>query len=229
MVQELIKEKWCEVVEYEYSLHIAVVLGILIAIFGGREGYQWYVASRERAAQIVMAEAFEEYEKALYNAIEQKDSKELSDQKFEDAKIAFDVVIRQHAGSLLVPYAFAFQADIALQKGDRKTALNMLEAGISKMSSGAPAYYLLKTKYALVTLDDGQVEQALSELHALTTDTKNPNADTAAFYLGYYYWTKQDATKAREVWKLLEAFDKKNTRSTSPWLSLVKAKLQQIS
>lgn len=230
MIQQAIQEWWRDVTEYEYSLHIGLIVGVLVAVFGGRELYKMYVGSRESAAQVVMAEAFEEYDKALYTLLEGKDSKELIDQRFDDTKLAFDGVLQNHGSSSLAPYAQAFEADILLQKGDRAGAIKLLEKSIESMSAKDPVYYLIKTKRALVQLDNGVIDASLDELHALAFNKDNPTADTAAFYLGYYYWTMHQPGKAREAWKQLEPADTTvSENGVSPWLAIAQGKLQQIS
>ena len=229
MIQAAIQDWWRDVVEYEYSLYIGIALGIAVAFFGGREGYRMYIDSRESAAQVVMAEAFEEYDKALYNLLQGKDSQELADQQFDDVKIAFDTVLQNHASSSLVPYALAFLSDVAVHKGDKQKAITLLGESLSKMSSTTPGYYILKTKLALIQLDAGSVDSALKDLHGLAFDQDNLSADMAAFFLGSYYWSIHDKVKAREAWGQLEASDKDSASATSPWLSIVQGKLQQIS
>lgn len=229
MMQELIRGWWRDIVDDKYNLIGAIVILSALIFFGGRQGYRMYVASRESAAQIVMAEAFEDYDKALYYALEGKDSKEVIEQRFEDAKIAFDGFLQNHSGSSLALYAMAFKADVALQKGDRQAALATLEKAVSSASVNAPGYYLIKTKLALIRLDEGQTEQALNALSDLANEYNNPTSDMAAFYLGYYYWVNRDLDKARAAWKLLEQVGNAQGQGTSPWLQIAQGKLKQIA
>ncbi len=229
MMQELVRGWWRNIVEDKYNLIGAVAILSALLFFGGRQGYRMYVASRESAAQVVMAEAFEDYDKALYYALEGKDSKEVVEQRFEDAKIAFDGFLQNHSGSSLALYAMAFKADISLQKGDKQAAIATLEKALAGASVNAPGYYLIKTKLALVRLDDGQTDQALKALSDLAHEYNNPTSDMAAFYLGYYYWVNRDLNKAREAWKLLEQLGNAQGQGVSPWLAIAQGKLQQVS
>lgn len=229
MIQAAIQDWWREVVEYEYSLYIAIGLGIAVAFFGGREGYRMYIASRESSAQIAMAEAFEEYDKALYNLFKGEGTQELALQQIDDVKIAFDAVIQNNANSSLVPYAMAFLSDVAVRKGDKKQAITVLQDGLAKMSSSAPGYHVLKTKLALIQLDAGDVNRSLEDLHALAFDKDNSNADLAAFFLGSYYWNIHDKEKARDAWSQLKPSEKSSEAGVSPWWAIAEGKLQQIS
>ena len=229
MIQEMMQDWWRDVVEYEYSLHVGLIIAVVVVVFGGRYGHRMYVSSRERAAQVLMAEAFEDYSKAFYSSFDKDKATELSSQLFEDAVIALDSVIESHKGSYLIPYTLAFKSNIALEKGNFKEAIELLEESISLMSSTTPGFYLMKEKLALVQLDAGNVATALKDLRDLALIKDNPHADKAAFDLGYYYWSKQDKKNAEESWKLLEVSDKKASKKVSPWLAIAQDKLKQIS
>lgn len=229
MIQALIRDWYREIVEDKYTLAFTVVLLCAGSYWGGKELHLRYKKHTGGKAQIVVAEAVEEYDKALYNYFEKEGAQELALQQFEDVQIAFDTILKQHSGSSLVPYALALKADTFALKGDFKEALTILQTSISKMSSSQPVYYLLKTKYALMQIDADQSKEGLAALRELAFDASNPTFDTAAFFLGYYYWTQHDKDKAREAWKQLETTENSKLKSaTSPWLMLVQEKLQNV-
>lgn len=229
MIQALIKDWYREIVEDKYSLTLAVVIICGGAYWGGSELRLRYKKHAGGKSQIVFAEAIEEYDKALYSYLEKEGGKELASQQFEDVQIAFDTLLKQHSGSSLIPYGLAFKAETFALRGDLKQALTILETGISKMSSSAPGYYLLKTKHALIKIDAKQEEEGVKALHDLAFDSNNPTFDTAAFFLGYYYWTQKNKDKARQAWKQLETTaDSKFKKGVSPWLQVVKEKLQNV-
>jgi tetratricopeptide (TPR) repeat protein len=230
MIQRVIQNWYREIVEDKYTLALTIVLLCGGAYWGSTELYKRYSMHVGGKAQIVVAESVEEYDKALYNYFEKDGAQELALQQFEDVQIAFDTVLKQHGSSSLVPYALSLKADTFALKGEFKDALTVLDSAISKMSSSTPGYYLLKTKHALVQLDAGQVDVGLTALRDLAFNDSNPTFDTAAFFLGYYYWTQHNKDKAREVWKQLEtAENKKMPSATSVWLQLAQEKLQNIS
>lgn len=229
MIQALIRDWYREIVEDKYTLVFTIALLCVGAYWGGKELSLRYRKHTGGKAQIVVAEAVEEYDKALYNYFEKENGKELALQQFEDVQIAFDTVLKQHSGSSLVPYALSLKAETFALKGDFKEALSILQTGIGKMSSSQPGYYLLKTKHALMQIDADQSKEGLAALRDLAFDTSNPTFDTAAFFLGYYYWSEHDKDKAREAWKQLETtVDSKMKNATSPWLALVQEKLQNV-
>ncbi len=229
MIQALVKDWYREIVEDKYSLALTVVIICGGAYWGGSELRLRYKKHVGGKSQIVVAEAIEEYDKALYNHLEKEGGQELASQQFDDVQIGFDTILKQHSGSSLVPYALSFQADTFALKGDFKQALITLEDGIKKMSSSAPGYYLLKTKYALLQLDAQQETEGVALLRELAFNSSNPTFDTAAFFLGYYYWAKHDKDKARDAWKQLETTENsKSKKGASPWLQAVKEKLQNV-
>jgi tetratricopeptide (TPR) repeat protein len=230
MIQKVLQNWSREIVEDKYTLALTIVLLCGGTYWGSKELYKRYATLVGGKAQIVVAEAVEEYDKALYNYFEKDGGQELALQQFEDVQIAFDTILKQHGSSSLVPYALSLKADTFALKGDFKDALSVLDTAISKMSSSTPGYYLLKIKRSLIQLDAGQSDLGLESLRALAFDDSNPTFDTAAFFLGYYYWTQQNKDKAREAWKLLESTENKTVPSaSSPWLHIAQEKLQNIS
>lgn len=229
MIKALVQEWWQELQEDVYSFYGTIALSLLAVGWGSYQGYHYYRSYQERKAQLVVAEAFEEFDKALYYKLEGKDSQEVLQQRFEDARLAFDEVIQSAGSSYLYPYALAFQADITLQQGDTQGALDLLKQSVQKLNASMPAYYLIKTKLALVLMDHGSLEQGLKELELLAHDKANPTYDTAAFYAGYYYWTQKDFSQVEHFWKLLKPTQTTPENGISPWWSLAEEKLQQIN
>lgn len=230
MVYELVRQWWQEVRALNYAALGSAAVLLLVVMFGLWSVRGWYVSSREESAQLALSEAFNEYDEALAMMMSDKNSQDVIRQRLEDAHLSFDVMFRNHGSSYLVPYARAFEADVYWHEGKKDEAIASLEQAV-RGAAKSPAFYLLKTKLALMKLDAGQEEQALSELQVLAQDKHNPNADAAAFNLGYYYWTMQDEAKARQAWQLLEQFTATNglQRSASPYLALAQMKLGLIS
>ncbi len=230
MVHGLVRQWWYDLKNYNYAALGVAALFVLLIIGGLWMSFRWYVSYREEKAQFAMSEAFEEYDKALFHLVDGKSSQEVIRQRMEDAHLGFDVMMRNHGGSYLLPYAAAFEADVFWYEGKKQEALFSMEKAV-KTASSSPLLYLLKTKLALMKLDSGNEEDGLKDLLQLATDANNPHADTAAFYLGYYYWSKGNELKARESWQLLEKFDdpKSVRNAVSPWLAVARAKLEFIS
>ena len=214
----------------DYTTWALTLAMIGLIVFGGFKGYSHYIQSRERAAQLAMSEAFEEYDHAMYQLVEGDQSKEVVQQKLEDAHLGFDQVIHSHKNSNLVASAHAFEADIYWYEGKKEQALDSMEKALKSLKK-SPLTYVLKTKYALLKMETDRLEEGLVDLQQLALDEKNPNADTAAFYLGYYYWSTKDEAKAREAWSILEKFDgsKGVKRGMSPWLPVAQMKMSLVS
>ena len=230
MVYELARQWWQEVREFKYSAVATALLLFALLAFGVWTAHGWYVASREEKAQAALSEAFQEYDEALGMMMSDKNSDDVIKQRLEDAHLSFDVMSRNHGGSYLAAYAQAFEGDVYWYEGKKEEAIASLEKAV-RGASKSPVVYLLKTKLALMRIDAGQEQQGLTELQALAQDKHNPNADAAAYNLGYYYWVARDETKAREAWQLLEQYKGDNgmQRSVSPYLDLAQMKLSFIS
>ena len=230
MMQAAIGQWLQELKNRDYTAWIITIAMIGVVVFGGVKGYSLYVQNREKSAQLAMSEAFDEYDHAMYQVVEGDQSKEVIQQKLEDAHLGFDQVINSHKNSNLVASAYAFEADIYWYEGKKEQALDSMEKALKSLKK-SPLMYVLKTKYALLKMETDRLIEGLEDLQTLATDEKNPNADTAAFYLGYYYWSNKDEAKAREAWSILEKFDgsKGVKRGMSPWLPVAQMKMSLVS
>ena len=231
MILDMLHTLWRdEVLSYRYGKQVFFCIVAVLCGFAGYQGYTWYFYKQNVAAQHALAEAIDEYEKANYYLLDQKNqNKPLADQYYKDAQLAFDVVKVSHSRSVLSDYAKAFEADIALREGDYASALTLLDDVISQMSTKNPLYDLMFIKRTLVALDSGDLS-ALATLNNVANDAQNSHFDTAAFYLGYYYFVHDQTDQAIQVWKALK--DRMNAvqikSGKSPWLPMIEEKLQQL-
>ena len=232
MILHVLRSVWRdEVLSYRYGKEVVLLVLVAGVSFGGYQGYAWHRSNQEKNAQYAMAEAIEELDKANYYLLDPKSQNiPLAEQYLKDAQLAFDVMNGTYSSSKLYPYACAFQADIALRQGDVSSALQLLDTALSKMSVKDKLYGMLQIKKALVLIDTNNAETGIASLEKYAFDKKNPHADTAAFYLGYYYFVNNNKNDAIRVWSELvqsmKAFDKKSEKS--PWLLLVEDKLEQL-
>lgn len=232
MIVNMLRTIWREeVFSYRYGRELAFALLFGALFFGGYQGFQWYKANRERSAQYAMAEAIDEIDKANYYLLDSKERNvQLAQQYYKDAQLAFDVMDNTHANSDLIPYSYAFKADIALRQGDHAQALDLLNKAIAQMSYKDKLYGMMLVKRSLVRIDSQDEQTGVAELEKYAQDSKNKAADTAAFYLGYYYFTHDKQSDAIRVWTALrdsmKNVDKKSAQS--PWLVIVEDKLQQL-
>lgn len=230
----IIKQLWREeVLSYRYGKEFSIAILVAGVLFGGYQGYAWHKYKKEQAAQYTLSEAIDELDKAMYYFMNKKDRNvEVAQQYLTDAQLMFDVMHSSHKGTTLEAYAYGFESEIALRKGDIDGALAILDQGIAKLSHKDPLYGFMCVKRVLIALDHGKkVDEALEFLEKMAANTKDFASDTAAFYLGYYYLTHDKKEDAIRVWTHLKvnAESNKSKSAQSPWLFFVTEKLKQLT
>ncbi len=231
MVYQLVHQWVKELKEYNYMTWLTTVVALGMIFVGLRRGYEWYAVGYEQKAQLAMVEALEEYDRAFYQMIENKQSVDVIKKRFEDTHVGFDVIFNSYDRSRLLASAYGFSST-AYWYSDKK---NEAEAFINKAidaSKKSPLFYVFKIKKAIMMIDQGLVKDGLDQLSELANDPKNPQADTAAFYLGYYYWSQEDKENAKKAWLLLEKYDEKSgslKQGVSPWVLVAREKMNLIS
>lgn len=231
MIINLLKNVWQEeVASYRYGKHVVAAVLLLGSCYGGYHVYTWHRANQERAAQAVLAEAIDEFDKALFYLVDgTHQNVQLAQQFFKDAELAFNVAATSHKDSNYLPYVYAFQADIQLRQGNKEKALELLDTSIKAFAKSHPLHDLMSIKKALVLLDTGDAQQGVTQLEALAAG-KGMHADTAAFYLGYYYLVTGKENDCVRVWTALREAMRTTTMKAgrSAWLAIVEEKLQQL-
>lgn len=222
-----------EVLSYRFGREIALSIAVAGLAFGAYKGYQWHRYKTEQAAQYALSEAIDELDKSMFYLLDSKDRNiELAQQFFADAQLVFDTMHSSYARSGLIPFAYGFEADIAIHQKDVEKALSLLDKAVASCSSGDVLRSLFVIKRALIALDfDKDVEANLALLEKMAFDPKEKNYDSAAFYLGYYYLTHDRKNDAIRVWSMLrESMMKVTSYKTarSPWLFIVIEKLDQL-
>jgi len=229
MMQESMRETthrwWQGLKEDTYTLIFLGALLVVLAGFGAWKARSWYVQSKEGAAQMAFSQALDEYNQAVSNvakgSVEQK--------QWDDAAFAFKDMQEKHPSTTYALYAQVFQADILAMAGKLEEGIALLQDSLRGMKTDAPGYYLFSTKIALMMFDAKQTEDAVSRLKDLAHNPKNTESDTAAFFLGYYYWTLDDVDNARAEWSRFEAGKQpEDAQKVSPWASIAQVKLAQL-
>lgn len=202
----------------------------LLLIFGVWKGKNWYVAHREGKAQLAFSDALDSYQAALYYAVAKPEDKDAVADHIKDALVDFTSVIQKHSGSALSNYVQAFIADLYTLNGEHDRALETLEKALTHMSNNSPLYGVYKTKAALLLFDNGREAEGIAALQALMIDQKNKQSDDAAYYLGSYYWSKQQYQEAAQAWGRFkqETIETQERDSVSPWAMVVQQKLAQV-
>lgn len=230
MIQEVISQWWNEAKQKEYFNY--VLLGSLIILFGlgGWKGLEWYQVNREQKAQLAFSDALDEFQTSLYYVIAKPNEKGKIEDHLKDAALAFSIVLDQHSGSSLAPYAKAFLSEIHVLKKEFNEALELLRDAAKKVGKSSPLYYLYQTKIALLLITVGQEAEGVAELEALAQDSSNKQSDDAAYFLGEYYWSRGNHEKVISIWnRFSEENQPKSVLRASPWGPVVQAKLKQIS
>ena len=228
-IKDFLHQQWVEIKEDKYSMALLVVVLVGGLGMGIWKGKNWYVARKEGAAQLVFAQAYDEYQGALNASLKKEDAGKI-EQAFKDAAISLQSVQDEHGSSVYGTYSQALQADLLVHEKNYKGAQELLEAVIKRMGKNSPAYYLYQTKLALVSFDAGDAQKGITLLEQLAADESNQQSDTAAFYLGSYYWAQKQYDKAKKAWAVFEKpFDEKDPKKNSPWMQIVAAKLAQLS
>ncbi len=222
LFSELWESEYNIVRSYGKSLGIALLVIIISLCSYG--GYRWYVVSLEHKAQETLAEHMQEYQRAVKAGA--------SDEIFR-MEMLFASDYMRHKKSSIAPLFLLFQADAQIQQGKDTEALDALQNTIKALPAKSPMMPLIKTKQALVQLDnhDEAIQQrGQQELIQLARDEKNQFSDMALFYLGRYYWSHDNLGEAKKAWQELIDMPRYSQpyASPSPWVDDAREALQQI-
>ena len=230
MVQELLSDWWQEVTKRKYFNSIVASLLALLIVVGGWKGREWYVAQREAKAQLIFADALDEYQLALYHSLVKPGEKGKIEDHIQDTMIALNTIIEKYGSATLSAYAKVLKADTHLLQNETVEAIALMQEAVNQMGSSSPFYYLLKTKIALMMIDANQSDKGIFLLQELLNDKNNNQSDDTAYFLGSYYWSQGEYKDAARVWwRFAKGNQLKNGQKPSPWAPLVQEKLAQMS
>lgn len=201
--------------KYVHIVFISIIMGL--ASMGAYMGYTKYRVYKNQEAQKILAVCLEEYARAVSGAVELWPTVEMS------CQLGYE----QHSNADIAPYFLAIQVEALLHQGKKDAVQPLLDTMMQQMNTSSPLYYLYQTQKALIELDAHDaaiVKKGLDSLHMLAEDKKNNNRDIALYYMGLYYWAKNQIADAQTEWTELVA-----QFPTSPWVSVVSTKLQQIA
>jgi predicted negative regulator of RcsB-dependent stress response len=200
---------------------VIALIGLTAIGFGVYFAFKWHNVKIQQNAQRSFSEAVDTYKEAFLQSFEQsnKDSKA----KWDEVELAFSVGHSQNPNSTISPFFLAYESDAQLKLGKIEEAYKTLNEAIEKMPKDSPYYYLYKIKSALIEIDKIDEHKGIVNLNNLVTDKNNTFKDMASFYLGEYYWSKNDINKAKEQYQNALSYNPE-----SPWANLSKSKLQKI-
>ena len=99
---------------------------------------------------------------------------------------------------------------------------------MQSISPTSPFYSLYRIKYALLLLEEKESEEGVKILEH-ESQSSNKYNDLALYYLGSYYWANNKKDKAKDAWQQLVDQQKGEGPEVSPWVAVVKPKLDQIA
>lgn len=196
---------------------LGIVFFCALGLAASSFAFVLWSAKRERAAQYDFSALMTEYETMSQD----------KDPEWDTLLKKFEKNYEKHSSSSLLPYYLSYKVRILLNQDKREEALATLDAMINATPESI-MLSLYQTERALIQLDsaDESVQSTgLNALMSLAHDINNKNRDTAQFYLGRYYWAKNDITAAREIWQQLVDEQHDEKLSPSPWIGLAQDKL----
>jgi predicted negative regulator of RcsB-dependent stress response len=218
--------------DFKYIKELLLAIVIIGLAVGGYFGFRWYQSNQEYAVHQLFAHNVEEFERVL---------EEGKPEDWANIETLFQLGHDQHPKSTFAPLFLLYKAEAMIKQN--KDAKSIIADAISALPHNSPVKSLYATKLALMYLDAAQLPEAdkqvaiqahdkgLGMLKDLARDSANKNNDVAAYYLGLYYWNKNDMAQAKEAWQKLVDSQKNVTDKLgqSPWFLLAQEKLNQLA
>lgn len=194
-------------------------VGIVCA--GGYYTYKWHNNKIQKRAQRDFVDSIDVYKQAFMSDAGQKDITKKETQMWNEVEVAFKTGYFQNSKSTLAPFFLAFESEALIKLGKFDEAYKALSEAIKKFSKNSPYYYLYSIKKSLLEIDKKDEKSGVEQLINLVSDKNNILKDMSAFYLGEYYWSKNDIVKAKEYYNIAQSF---NGESTWAKLSTIRLK-----
>ncbi len=197
---------------FKYAKHVGISIGAVLALIGAFLAYRWYVQYREQAAQKAWAEQLVEYHRAVQSGLPQD---------WEHVAMQFKFAHERHSSANTAPYLLAFQAQAVAKQGKLTDAIDVQSQLLDDVSRKSPMYPLFKMQRALMMLDtddETMQQKGLQELIEVAQDKHNKFNDMALYYLGRYYWAKDDVGEAQKIWQELVDSHREEQIAPSPWV-----------
>ncbi len=213
----------------------AIVLLVFLAT-GGVVGWRSYKASCEQRAH----KAYLDVVRMVNGPVKGKDKGEGFEFSSEEEKnqtiISLgDLFVAQHGATSFTPTVLAFVARSLHASGKAEEARLKMHAAEKACSSvDLRDVYALSAALMDVDAQDAAVQsQGVATLKGLAKKTAGAVCDAASYYLGEYFWSKQDYQEARLWWsQLVTLADKKQTElgsdASSAWVAAAREKLSLI-
>lgn len=206
------------------STALTAAFGLALLFAGGWYGYRYWDAQKEQAAHTILTDCMTQYDQAAQGKASWADVVAMCQagyEKFNATKVS--------------PYIVAVQVDALLAQQKKQEAYELLGTLLARIGTGSPLYHVYALKYALLRVDmpDATLNAAgLKDLEQLAADVHNMNRDAAQYYLGLYYATHDNASKAKEIWQALAAQNATtaaDAQARSPWAAHAQEKINGLS
>lgn len=212
-----------------YVKNTIMSVTVCAVLIGGFYSYRFYINSRESSAYKTLQECVNFFEAA-------QNGKGV----WHDVQMAFDNGYRSNTRSRLAPYFLGFKADALVQQNKTKEAIDTMELALSGMKPNDEFFGMYQAKLALMQLDSADEASKVKAINALQTIAENENSGTgtALYYLGLYYFDKNDIENAKKYWQKLFMYEEKdhakNVESGLPikatkYASFAKEKIDQLN
>lgn len=202
----------------------AVALAIVLLAGLAYMGYKYHYRGVQRAAQKDFAQAMQTYNEAVTGQAKKENI-------WNEVEFAFKTGYEQNKSSSFAPFFLAYQSEALLKLNNKEEAYKVLTQAIDSMKSKSPFSYFYQVKQALMQIDMNQEENGVKHLQNLANDTNNQFTDLANYYLGEYYWSKNDISNAQKHFELVSkpSLENKDQKTESPWVHYAQEKLEQLS
>lgn len=197
-----------------------VLIGAGVILLAGTSyyGYFSYTANKDRAAELLLNECLEQYEKAAAN------HKEL----WPTVEAMCAMAYEHHQSSRVAPYFLIMCAQALVQQGKIEHAYQELSKALKILPQSSPLYDVYTIQHALMSLDmfdEATVNGGLAELKKLAANEQSNVSDMALYYLGSYYLMHDERQEAENYWNQLKKYDAPESARRSPWLAYAQAKM----
>lgn len=205
-----------------YVLHLAGVGVLLSSCF---LGYRAYSLHRSQAAQRRFSTDMKQYISAV--------QEQPGHQNWQMIAGIFEEGAHEYENTSLAPFFLAYQAQALLKDNKLAEASKAMDRAVSLMSQDNPFYYTYSLTSILMGLDAAEAQnRPTDDLEKKLIDVahtkNNKQRDEALFYLGRYYWYKNNMPQARATLEELISLQSTDKNAVSPWVNQAEMLIKQI-
>lgn len=222
-----------QVLSIASSYRREILLGMALAMvaLGSVGGYFWYKDRIARTAHKAYTQACVLRDARILKGEERAGAFETAftdeTEKWEATAHAFAEVYKLYPHVGIGIMAGAAQVQSLVRLGKFEQARTLMATVVPRITS-PQLRALFNVTYAQLLLDsdqDADVQRGVGLLAQSATTKDNPLQDTALYYLGLYYWHKNDFSNARNYWNQLVLQYQADAQHSSPWVALAQENL----